>query len=654
MHRYPTAGRAGLPFRLCTLALALAAASAQADEPAELPTLEITGQHIQEADVTSETLEHYQATDLEDVFASEPEVSVGGGHSVAQKLYLRGLEDTMVNISIDGAQQVGQTFHHTGRINVEPELLKAVDVKAGTPDALAGPGALGGAIRFETKDPEDLLRPGESAGALLKTTYFSNAEGFKGNGTLFGRLNDAWSGMLMATYQDLDDYEDGNGDTVPATGARQSLGFGKVVGHLTEAQTLRLSYERREDTGLRNQRPQWQASSWNPSYPLENVRETWNVGYELAPSDNPLLHLEVSAYHTENQLEQNVIGRWGIYRAQTQSWGGDVRNTSRLGGHELTYGVDYRRDSLTAGPGSDPDANEQEGKVYGVFVQDYWSLGERWLLGLGGRYDRYQLDGNLGERYRESGFSPNASLRFQATDDLALWVSHARAFRGPQIRDGFKVDIAPLDPALKPEKARSNEVSFDYISGGWLLSGKYYRSTIQDAIGDPEPRPRIYENAGDPESRGYLLETAYRWSQLSVGMSYHHNDTDLNDGYDLNMWQHNGLGTTLGDTWTLSADYRFSESLEMGWQGRFVERVSMDTLVGEVDKPGYGVQDLYANWMVLDDERLTLSLTVKNLFDKQYLDHASNGDFEAIPGYEGVIGAYEPGREIRLGMTMRF
>ncbi|WVM94241.1 hypothetical protein ULG90_12080 [Halopseudomonas pachastrellae] len=129
-------------------------------------------------------------------------------------------------------------------------------------------------------------------------------------------------------------------------------------------------------------------------------------------------------------------------------------------------------------------------------------------------------------------------------------------------------------------------------------------------------------------------------------MSYHHNDTDLSDGYDLNMWQHNGLGTTIGDTWTLSADYRFSESLEMGWQGRFVEQVSVDTLVGEIDKAGYGVQDVYANWMVLDDERLTLSLTVKNLFDKQYLDHASNGDdFEAIPGYEGVIGAYEPGRK---------
>ena len=174
MHRYPTVGRAGLPFRLCTLALALAAASAQAEEPAELPTLDVTGQHIQQAEVTSETLEHFQATDLEDVFASEPEVSVGGGHSVAQKLYLRGVEDTMVNISIDGAQQVGQTFHHTGRINVEPELLKAVDVKAGTPDALAGPGALGGAIRFETKDPEDLLRPGESAGALLLLSFDSS------------------------------------------------------------------------------------------------------------------------------------------------------------------------------------------------------------------------------------------------------------------------------------------------------------------------------------------------------------------------------------------------------------------------------------------------------------------------------------------------
>ena len=55
----------------------------------------------------------------------------------------------------------------------------------------------------------------------------------------------------------------------------------------------------------------------------------------------------------------------------------------------------------------------------------------------------------------------------------------------------------------------------------------------------------------------------------------------------------------------------------------------------------------------MSDDRLVFNLTLKNLFDKQYLDHASNEDFENIPGYEGVRGSYEPGRELRLGVALR-
>jgi len=92
----------------------------------------------------------------------------------------------------------------------------------------------------------------------------------------------------------------------------------------------------------------------------------------------------------------------------------------------------------------------------------------------------------------------------------------------------------------------------------------------------------------------------------------------------------------------------------LGWQGRFVQAVdSLHTGVGTLNKPGYGVHDLYAQWAALPDERLVLNLTLKNVFDKQYLDHASNEDFERIPGYEGVRGSYESGRELRLGVALR-
>ena len=81
--------------------------------------------------------------------------------------------------------------------------------------------------------------------------------------------------------------------------------------------------------------------------------------------------------------------------------------------------------------------------------------------------------------------------------------------------------------------------------------------------------------------------------------------------------------------------------------------ISLRTGVSTLDKPGYGVHDLYAQWSALSDDRLVINLTLQNLFDKQYLDHASNEDFENIPGYEGIRGSYEPGRELRLGVALR-
>ena len=49
-----------------------------------------------------------------------------------------------------------------------------------------------------------------------------------------------------------------------------------------------------------------------------------------------------------------------------------------------------------------------------------------------------------------------------------------------------------------------------------------------------------------------------------------------------------------------------------------------------------------------------MTLTVKNVGDKQYIDHASNADYQHIPDYEGIVGMPEPGRDVRLGLAMRF
>jgi hemoglobin/transferrin/lactoferrin receptor protein len=602
--------------------------------------------------VTSRMVEQYAASDLEDLFSGQPEVSVGGGHSVAQKLYLRGIEDTLINVTIDGAGQAGQAFHHAGRVQIEPELVKQVEVKPGTGDATAGPGALGGVVRFVTKDPSDLLRPGQKVGVLLKGGYFSNAEGFKAHTSVYAQFTDQWSGLAAFTQQDQNDHEDGDGQRVDSTGAKQKLGFLKLVGQLTDDQTLRLSHERNTNDGARPRRPQWVTSGFNPAFPLQSARSTWTLGYAWQPAST-VIDLDASVYRTDSELDQTTT-LFGRYLGRIVSSGLDLRNTSQWGDHAVTYGVDHRKDRITAGPVDDPTSASERGRITGLYVQDHMTLTQQLSLSFGARYYRYTLDDANGLRFDDTGVSPNASLRYEVTPGFALLAGHSRALRGPKVRDAFKLDVVTNDSARQAERARTSEAGFEAGSGNWRLNGKAYLTTIRNAISDPIGAPVQYQNVGEVESRGVLLHTTYDWKPLKLGAAFHHNRATLN-GQRLNVYEHNGLGASQGNTLTTSLDWRVNAGLDVGWMGRFVQGIgTLQTTVGTVSKPGYAVHDVYANWRPTGRDNLTLSLVVSNLFDKNYLDHGTNEDFQAIPGYTGIVGAREPGREFRVNASWRF
>ncbi|MCG8522215.1 MAG: TonB-dependent receptor [Pseudomonadales bacterium] len=645
-------------FRRNTLWLALMAAPLAHAQPVSLDPIQVTADREVDADtvVDAETIERFQADDLEDVFAGQPDVSVGGSNSIAQKVYVRGFEDPLLNVSVDGATQAGALFHHSGRLSVEPELLKQVEVNAGAGRATDGAGALGGSIRFVTKDPADLLRPGESAGALVKLGSFSNTDGYKASGTAFGRLSDNWSTLVSVSQSDHEPFKDGSGDRIAGSDARQQLGFAKLVGQLPADQTIKLSHEVRTDEGERPQRPQWVVSGFNRLYELDGRRDTTTLNYGYAPAGNALVDLEATVYHTESDIEQNVEDRWGRYFGFSRNIGGDLRNTSRFGEHSLTYGVDYREDKVNAGYQEDKRAEQQTGEVLGVYLQgDLW-LTSRLLFSAGARYDDYRLKDNDDQRFSEDEVSPNANLAWEVVDGLTLKAGYAEAFRGPTTQDSFKLEGSENDPDLEGEKARNTEVGFDYRYETFRLSAEVYRSEIKDAIADPllPFRESIYKNIGDLESDGYLITAGYQWQALSAGLSFHSNDAEV-DGQPLTVYEHNLLGNTMGDTWIADLAYRWDRNLEFGWQGRFVEGIdNLDTSVGTIDKPGYGVHDLFLHWLPTGNEDLRLSLTIKNVGDKQYLAHASNADYQHIEDYEGIVGMPEPGRDIRVGLAMRF
>jgi len=640
------------PRSLLVLAIASALVTSVANADST-ETLVVTGQESVGSDllIDSEQMDRVQASDLEDVFALDPDVTVGGGIGVAQKVYVRGLEDTMLNVTVDGATQAGSLFHHQGKISIEPELLKQVEVHAGAGDATNGPGALGGAIKFVTKDPEDLLREGEQFGALVKAGYSSASDSNKVSTTVFGRMSDNWSAMASLAHDDSDNYEDGSGDEVAGSAAEQQLGYFKIKGQITDAQSLTLSHERVEDEGTRPQRPEWRVSSGNPAYPHESRRRSTVLKHTLAPAGNDLVSMENTIYSTRGEIYQD--GAWGLYNGRVDSFGFDIRNTSKIGDHKLVYGVDYRRDEadLLSELYADTFA---DGDVAGLYIQDYFQLTDKLQLSFGSRYDRYEMsDGKADLSF--SGFSPNLGFSYDINSELTLRGGYAEAMRGKEVAETFLLDSSYVyQDGLKEERAKNFELGFDFNRDRFSLSGTAYRSEIKDAIDYQRiSGVRTFFNAGELENHGVTLRAGYEWDNLSAGISFAYQQAELN-GRELNAVDSNGFGNSIGNTLMADLRYTVNNDLELGWFGRFVQGIdNLEAADGSVNKPGYGVHDVYARWLPTSDEDLSLTLTVKNLFDKQYIDHASTGDYTHLSGYDIVIGNPEPGRDVRLTMAWR-
>jgi hemoglobin/transferrin/lactoferrin receptor protein len=672
--------------RLLPLLLAFALALPTlvwADEDT-LQTVVVVGQATSRI-VDAETLEKVQALDLEDIFRLEPSVSVGGSLGMAQKIYVRGMEDTLLNVTVDGAPQTGTLFHHIGRVSVEPELLKQVEVQAGAGEATSGAGAVGGAIRFKTKKASEMLEPGDRFGAVLKGNYFSN-DGAKGSASLYGKLNDHWGALASLVRVENNLREDGDGRTLLGTASEQDLGFIKLDGQLSDRQSLILSYEVREEEGEFGSKPNWAVRTADEVlYPVEAQRETlvMNYGFEA----NPLWSVELSAYQTQSEFEQNVYDRWGRYAAEMLTKGFDLRNTSLLGNHKLVYGLDYRKDHVSSRylDAYQPDWDwawdlnvlefAEVGYVRGFYLQDHYRFWEPLLISIGARYDAYKFEQlSYGGVADNDGVSLNGGIEYSPLRNLTLSLGYAEAMRGKEVGDAFTLEHRPgrasLAPDIQPEEVANTELGMKYDSGVWRAKAAVYRTRIEkvilDQIGTAPPQDAIfYENIGELEIEGAEFNTGFSLGHFRLDLAFSHSVPELN-GNPVEGYEHNGLANASGDKWVLRLEYIFSDRFDVGWISTRVEDLNDIAVLHRnvevgwieslqyVDKPGYSVHDLYFQWRPFGDESLRVNLAVQNLLDETYRSHSSVADYSHIPDYEGIVGINEPGRDIRLGISYAF
>ena len=638
--------------------------------------------------ITTEDLEQFQANDVADIFRTSPSVSVGGSVGIAQKIYIRGLEDAYLNVTVDGAQQTSTLFHHIGRVTLDPDLLKQIDVQAGAGEATSGPGAIGGSISFKTKDAQDLLAADEQFGGRVKANYFSN-DGTRVSGSVYGKLSDDWG--LLGYYSSIDrnNQESGDGDEIFGSAADQDLLFLKGSGNIGEHHYLSLSVEKREEEGEFSARPNWAVAEGGLLYPSVAERETYVANYAF--DYDSIVSLEATVYQTNSSFSG---GRFG-WLADIESFGLDIRNTSELDAHKFVYGIDYRSDEVLSGPAGSDVENKESGSVLGVYAQGYSDITSDLLLSYGVRFDKYTFDQSilLDEYYgtpvtdgeaslNDSEVSLNVGLLYRLNDMWTLGLGYAEAARGKEIGDGFTIDEYLYDGSdvpvvandLAPETVANIEASIEYSQNNLNAKLSVFNSTIDDVIFSGYEGNAIYNNIGDLESQGFEFDVAYQLNDVDLFLGFSSVSTELaprDDLYsnavyssiDINGYEFVGLGNSRGDTWLLGADYNVTDDFTLGTSVTYVNSVNIDTLHQALDfgwtdsiyrltKPSYTTVDLYADLEVSPNFRL--NVVIANLLNEQYIDHASVADYGGVDGFGSVVGPAEAGRDIRVSVTFDF
>ena len=674
-------GASALPIAPLAFAQQTTDTRAELAEPAAplatLPEVKLIGQSAPDAPlpgitrISRETLQRQQAMDVADIFANEPAVSIGGGASNAQRVYLRGVDGANLNISIDGARQGRSLHQHRGDLGgIDPDLLKQVDIQPG-PSADAGPGALGGSIRFDTVDAQDLLAPGKRAGASVRAAYASADEALRGAISAYGMPGETLDNKLGLLAQvsavNRENYRIGGGGDVPNSAGHDrdylfKLSLLDLAGH-----SLRLGAARNRNAGIYLFSRVGSDNGYAPANAVptyqRSERHTYTVEHRYQPAGNGLLDWKFNLYQNENALEDVSQAR----SARTREWGGSARNTAHLAWagtqHRLTAGADFMdEEGITNGVlGAailGPGRKSTQARNLGVFVQERM----RWQalqLSLGVRHDHYNTA--FGPRNVKGGkTSPNAGAEMELGRGVGAFASYGEAVRASGIIPiGFLTSVDKKSnfnngKPFKPETSATREAGLQYEGANALRDGDrltvrlgYFDTRIANLIewaGQGAVYPAYIRNMPDTlRSKGWEGKALWQRGSYHTSLGVVLADTTVG-GKPLSPARR--VGTALGDRLTWDSQWQMLPGLTAGYTLNAVQRLD-DVPKAAVQRAGYVLHDVQLQWQPAALRTLSLALAVRNLGDKRYTSHSS------LDGGSGNI-LPEPGRDVRVSASYQF
>lgn len=622
--------------------------------------------------VSQEDLQRLQPQNINQIFQRESGVTVSGGSQVAQRVHVLGFEQSQLNVTVDGARQPGTVWHHAGNLSIDPSFLKRVEVEAGAAAADSGFASAVGAVRYETVNGRDLLRPGQTVGGRVKLGYGSNGQGITSNAAAYGQ-----SGMVdwlvMGSRQNGSNYADGLGrdtlGTAPkATGSLAKLGLQLPQGHRID---LSMEYNRdKADRALRMNMDEVRGKEQSTAL-LDLRRNTFTAKYTTTRPD-AMWDPEVLVWHNDVNFYRPDYdkGNNGDFTADNTAYGFKAQNTFKIGKGKLTAGVDgsrtnlaldtYQLASAAASLKTTLGVQEREDQV-GLYAQ--WRT--NWDSGLsvstGARYDWTEFQGQDGQNKSDGGLSANATLSYLLGEHAEAYVAGSHTFLGYQwsqtglyhARDYVTADN------FKAASSRNKKIGLNFFGDQWKAGIAYFDTQLMDrtelmsganlGLGGRGIR-RNHQD--DLRSKGWLLNAAYQFQRTQVGLNATLAKVSQGHAADA-LLPEGGDAMPVGNTLSLYVDHQipaWNTQLGASMQVAQKEKFSDKALAAGFTEQGtYALFNLYAQWQPKGNDDVTLRIGIDNVFDRAYYTRST---YPLTPGKVTPIMA--AGRTISLSGIWKF
>ncbi len=400
--------------------------------------------------VTPQVLRATASTNIIDAIAHQPGISQLTTGSSISKPIIRGLGYNRVVVMSEGVRQEGQQWGDEHGVEVAGGSVNSVEILKGPASLMYGSDAMAGVVILH---PQPTLGEGEMR-ADVSSEYQTNNGlfgynlSFSGNQKGFvwdARYNDK---MAHAYKNKYDGYVPGSQFRERA--GRLMLGMNKAWGHSRLVWTAYhltpsiIEGERDPETGELEHEEGWTGHQYSKSLPFQQVKH-----YKLM-WDNSL--------NLSSGYLKAIVGYQQNRRQEYEESADEYELYFKL--HTLTYDLRYITNEwngwkLSTGIGGMYQKSGNEGEEYlipdyrlfdfGIYATATKSLGDRWTLNGGLRYDHRRLHGyelmeDGEERFTDfarhfNGLTGSIGAVFNVNDHLNLRLNLARGFRTPNMSE---------------------------------------------------------------------------------------------------------------------------------------------------------------------------------------------------------------------------